>query len=158
MATSILTQERIRELLTYDPDTGLFCWRKTRRNAKGFAGTTDPRGYVRISVDRKVYLAHRLAWLYVHGTWPANEIDHINRVRNDNRLSNLRDTSRTVNTQNVGVRKDSACGLRGVGWHKAQRKWRARIQANGVCHELGYFLTASEAKAAYDLAALTLHA
>ena len=159
MATNILTQERVHELLTYDPNTGLFRWRKTRRNAKinVVAGTIDPRGYVRISIDCKIYAAHRLAWLYMYGSWPTNEIDHINRIRGDNRIANLRDAPRVVNTQNVGFRKDNKSGVKGVVWHKAQRKWRARIQANGVMHELGYFLTIAEAKAAYDSAEAVLH-
>jgi len=154
MATGILTQDRLRELLTYDPDTGHFYWRSTRRNAKqnSRAGTIDPRGYVRISVDRKVYGAHRLAWLYTHGCWPTQEIDHINRNPNDNRLANLRDVSRSTNTQNTGTRKDNVSGARGVGWHKAQQKWRARIQINGVKKELGYFLTINDAQQAYDRA------
>ena len=159
MATNILTQKRVHELLTYDPNTGLFRWRKTRRNAKinVVAGTIDPRGYVRISIDCKIYSAHRLAWLYMYGSRPANEIDHINRIRGDNRIANLRDAPRIVNTQNVGFRKDNKSGVKGVGWHKAQRKWRARIQANGVMHELGYFLSIADAKAAYDAAEAVLH-
>ena len=159
MATQILTQERLQQLLDYNADTGVFTWRRTARNAKlGAVAGTIWSGYVNISVDRKVYRAHRLAWMYVHGCWPSGVIDHINRVKTDNRMVNLRDTDQFVNTQNSATRKDSPVGLRGVTWHKGQQKWRARIQASGKKFELGYFASVNEAQAAYACAAARLHA
>ena len=104
MAPQILTALRLHSLLRYESDTGVFTWR-IRSNSRA---AKDQRagclckalGYVLIGIDGKMYYAHRLAWLYVHGKWPGQVIDHINRVRNDNRICNLRDVSRAVNNAN----------------------------------------------------------
>jgi hypothetical protein len=159
MATHILTQQRLKELLQYDPDAGVFVWNVTRSTAKvgDRAGTYDKRGYVRISIDSVVYAAHRLAWLYIHGAWPSGVVDHINRNTGDNRLCNLRDTDQYVNTQNARTRKDSPIGLRGVTRHPQSKKWRARIQANGKSVQLGTFDTPMAAAAAYAAAAAIMH-
>lgn len=159
MATEILTQARLKELLRYDPETGVFTWRatKSRRKAGAVAGSIQ-FGYVRISIHRKIYSAHRLAWLYVYGKWPDKEIDHINRVKNDNRLCNLRDTTREINNQNASLRKDSPFGVRGVTKHFASSKYRARIQAGKKIVYLGQFDTIEEAQSAYAAAAAKLHA
>ena len=159
MATASLTQERLMSLVSYDAETGVFTWRITRRNCKtGAVAGSLLKGYVRISIDSKIYAAHRLAWLYTHGCWPSNEIDHINRVRNDNRLCNLREATRELNTQNANVRVDSPYGIRGVTKHKYSNKYRARIQANKKAMLLGLFDTPEEAAAAYAAAAAKLHA
>jgi hypothetical protein len=160
MATQILTQERLKELLRYDPDTGVFTWRITRRNAKqgAVAGTVSLKGYRYVSVDSKLYGAHRLAWFYQTGCWPLDELDHINRHRDDNRIANLREASRIINCQNTSLRKDSRTGHRGVGWHKATGRWRARLQAHGKMLELGYFDDLEHAVAAYKTAAQIHHA
>ena len=159
MTTQILTAARLQTLLMYDANTGVFTWRATRRNCKqgAIAGTLDARGYRRISVDSKIYLAHRLAWLYEIGQWPLCELDHINRQRDDNRIVNLREANRTINTQNTNLRKDSQTGYRGVGWHKASKRWRARIQVNGKMLELGYFADMDDAAKAYATAAQIHH-
>jgi hypothetical protein len=159
MATRILTQQRLHELLKYDPETGVFTWDVTRSTIKAgsHAGTYDRRGYLRISIDSVVYAAHRLAWLYTHGVWPSGVIDHINRNTGDNRLCNLRDTNQYVNTQNACTRKDSPVGIRGVTWHCISKKWRARIQANGKKMHIGSFDTVEAAAAAYAAAASALH-
>ena len=156
MATNILTQDRLKQLLNYDPETGKFTWRVSVSTVRtgNTAGTTDPKGYVRIAIDRKVYAAHRLAWLYAHGSWPANEIDHINRQRSDNRICNLREADRSLNCHNSNIRKDNISGHRGVGWHKHQKKWRARISLSGQMKELGYFKDKESAIAAYNAAAI----
>ena len=159
MATRILTQQRLHELLKYDPETGVFTWNVTRGTIKAGsrAGTYDKRGYLRISIDSVVYAAHRLAWLYTHGVWPSGVIDHINRNTGDNRLCNLRDTNQYVNTQNACTRKDSPVGIRGVTWHSITKKWRARIQANGKKINIGSFDTVDAAAAAYASVAAKLH-
>lgn len=160
MATQILTVERLKTLLAYDVDTGVFTWRATRRNAKqgAVAGTVDLKGYRRISIDSKVHLAHRLAWMYQTGCWPLGELDHVNRQRDDNRIANLREANRTINTQNTNLRKDNQTGYRGVGWHKGSGRWRARIQVQGKMLELGYFDDIENAVAAYETAARAHHA
>jgi hypothetical protein len=159
MATTSLTQERLMSLVSYDAETGVFTWRITRRNCKtGAVAGSLLKGYLRISIDSKIYAAHRLAWLYTYGCWPSGEIDHINRVRNDNRLCNLREATRELNTQNANVRVDSPYGIRGVTKHKYSNKYRARIQANKKAMLLGLFDTPEEAAAAYAAAAAKLHA
>ena len=159
MATASLTQERLMSLVSYDAETGVFTWRITRRNCKtGAVAGSLLKGYLRISIDSKIYAAHRLAWLYTYGCWPSGEIDHINRVRNDNRLCNLREATRELNTQNANVRVDSPYGIRGVTKHKYSNKYRARIQANKKAMLLGLFDTPEEAAAAYAAAAAKLHA
>lgn len=159
MATQILTQERLKELLHYDPDTGVFTWRITKRAAKqgAVAGHVSSKGYRHISVDRKLYLAHRLAWLYQTGCWPLDEMDHINRCRDDNRIANLREANRTINCQNTSLSKNNRTGHRGVGWHKSTGRWRARIQAQGKMMALGYFDDIEHAVAAYSAAARIYH-
>lgn len=154
-----LTQTRLQMLLDYNPNTGIFVWRVPRRphiKVGDVAGSKTARRYIDIYVDKKPYKAHRLAWLYMHGKWPDSEIDHINRDRYDNRIANLREVTRSANMQNT-VRKPNASGFRGVGWHKHQKAWRARISVNGKTKNLGYFSTPEEAAEAYLKASITLH-
>ena len=98
MAKTDLTAQRLREILNYDPETGQFSWKQPAqgRSSKKI-GTKDPGGYLQISVERCVYQAHRLAWLYFYGQWPAAVIDHINRCRTDNRIANLQDVPHREN-------------------------------------------------------------
>lgn len=152
-----LTAERVRELLDYDPETGVFRWKDSRSQAVevgSVAGSLDKHtGYIRIGVARNYVAAHRLAWLWVHGRWPDGELDHKNRVRSDNRLENLREATRSQNTVNATVR--NATGYRGVKRHKGS--YVARIKANGKQVELGYFRSAEAAHARYVQAAIALH-
>lgn len=128
-----ITHSRLLEVVTYDPSTGNFCWR-IRKNSHAMGvrpgmkvrGTPSPGGYQVIGIDRKRYPAHRLAWFYVHGTWPLGEIDHINRDRLDNRLENLRDTPiRFFQRGNQAPHKDNQSGYKGVS-RTRNGKWRAR--------------------------------
>lgn len=162
MAKDNVTAARLRELLHYDAETGVFSRLVALRG--GRRGPIRPsasgNGYQYISVDGNSCLAHRLAWLYVHGAWPVEDIDHINGVRTDNRLCNLRSVARYVNNQNRHrVRSDNvASGATGVSWHIHSRKWRARIWLQGVEHRVGLFDTIEEASAAYVTAKRRLHA
>lgn len=150
-----LTQDRLHELLHYDEATGHFT-RKVTTAARAVAGTVagdvDSKGYWRLRVDCKRYLAHRLAWFYVHGEWPE-EIDHKNRVRTDNRLSNLRSADRFMNKHNTKCHKDNLSTLKGVSFHAPSKRWRARIHVNGGELWLGAFDTPEEAHGAYVEAA-----
>ena len=160
MARKILTQERLKELLNYDPATGIFTWRVAARNSIRIgqqAGTPHPRGYMIIGIDDSRFKAHRLAWLYVHGEMPPAELDHINRIPNDNRIANLRLADRYTNTQNTGMQKNNTSGYRGVSWHKSQRKWRARISIRGKMNELGYFHSKDDAAKRYEEVARVHH-
>ena len=117
----MLTQERLKEVLNYDPETGVFTWaRKGPGVAFGKrAGSFTSEGYRRVTIDKKEYRAARLAWLYVYGEWPSEVVDHINRDRSDDRIRNLRDVPARVNSKNNGSV--------GVCWVKAKKKWQAFI-------------------------------
>lgn len=146
-----IRNERLRELLHYDLATGVFTWRtRTGRSAAGkaagFAGTA---GYWDISVDRRTYRAHRLAWLYVTGDWPAADVDHKNRDRGDNRWANLRAATRSQNNANMAVR--STHGFKGAT--PVNGRWMAQTKYNGRQIYLGLFDTPEEAHAAYMAAA-----
>lgn len=148
-----ITQKRLQELLSYDPETGLFTnltQRSIRVKIGSIAGCKKPSGAIEIRLDYKLYFAHRLAWLYIYGKFPEKGLDHINGVKDDNRISNLRRATRQKIGQNVlnpGI--DNTCGYLGVCWHKAAKKWNARIGINGKQKNLGYYITAEEAHEAY---------
>lgn len=116
--------EKLRSLLSYDEHTGLF----TRDG--NVTGTLNSWGYVQVRVNGKVYMAHRLAWLYVYGQWPQNQIDHINRRKTDNRIINLREATASENAQNVTAHKDNAAGARGIYFDKSRNRWVAELCLN----------------------------
>ena len=147
----MLTQERLKELLDYDTATGVFVRRVSRGKAKAgnIAGYTHHEGYVLISIDGRKRLAHRLAWLYTYGYWPTSQLDHINRVRDDNRIENLREVTDQENHWNRGKQKNNSSGLTGVFWDKKSKKWRAYIYVCGKQKHLGLFDTQEEASVAY---------
>jgi len=156
----MLTQERLMQKVNYDPDSGVFTWKKGRGPAKegSTAGRPHNRGYTRIAIDYKDYLAHRLAWLYVHGEWPRDEIDHINGDKKDNRIKNLRQATRTENCRNVKVHKRNRLGIKGVTERDdCIKRFSAHIMIEGKVLHLGRYETAEEAKAAYNEAALRHH-
>jgi hypothetical protein len=150
-----ITHARLREVLFYDPFTGIFRWRIKPRNIVpgNLPGGRDAHGYWLIRVDRKRYFAHRLAWFYVHGRWPIGEIDHRNGDPLDNRLENLREATRAQQLWNSGLRKNNRIGLKGVTFYPPTRRWFARIQKHGRTRFLGYHATAEAAHAAYVEAA-----
>ena len=146
-----LTAERLREFLSYSPDSGDFRWVVTKgRSAAGrVAGSFDSYGYVVIRLDRRIYKAHRLAWLYMHGKWPADQIDHINGDRADNRMSNLREATMAQNQQNMKVPAHNTSRYVGVTWSKREKKWLANIKVNGKVIGLGSYSRIEQAAAAY---------
>lgn len=155
-----LTAERLREVLHYAPETGVFTWiRPTGHRAKAGqrAGATSKLGYELIGVDGVRYYAHRLAWLYMHGTWPAEQVDHRNLNRLDNRISNLRHASHALNNQNKLARVDNVSGRVGVHWHAAAGKWAAEIQAFNRRMHLGLHATIEAASAARKAAEEKYH-
>ena len=151
-----LTCAELRAHLHYDPETGVFV---RLRDGKVAGGPWRIRGltYRKIWVLGYQHLAHRLAWLYVHGKWPDNEIDHRNGDGTDNRLKNLRDATRGQNSTNSPAQKHSKTGLRDVHFHPKAGKYRAQICKNLKITHLGYFETAEEAHRAYLAAAAVLH-
>lgn len=133
-----LTCEQARKRLDYNPETGVFRWR-AGPNAGKLAGRVNGRGYHQLIVDYHYYQAHRVAWLYVYGEWPADEIDHINRVKTDNRIVNLRVVSRRENSLNIGAR--NRFGVPGV-----YRLPSGRYQLKFCGQHVGYFLTLDAAR------------
>lgn len=147
-----VTPARLRSVLNYDLETGVWTWQSTlsaRRVAGSAAGTTNDQGYRIISVDGRDYRAHRLAWLYVTGAWPTEQIDHINGIRGDNRWCNLRAATEQQNKANTRVSKSSRSGVKGVFWSERRRKWFAKINPDRKQVHLGYFDRIEDAAAAY---------
>lgn len=166
MAKADLTAEQLRELLNYAPETGIFTWAVAGRgrNVGSPAGSKDHRGYIQLSLGpRKARLRiymHQAAWLYVHGYWPVQDIDHINHDKSDNRIENLRELSRSLNQQNqIRPHANNKTGFLGVYANKPGRKkpYLATIFVKGRHVHLGAFDTAEEAHAAYVEAKRRLH-
>lgn len=160
MANEILTQERLKELLHYNPETGIFIWivRTGMRNKVGcVAGTKNPTGYIQIGIDRKFYRVHRLAFLYMTGYCDETKaVDHINGIRDDNRYCNLRLVCALENRQNQKKAQiNNKLGFLGVS--ASRGKIRAIIMSNGKKSYLGYFETPELAHQAYLVAKRELH-
>jgi hypothetical protein len=137
----MVTQERLKELVSYNPLTGFLVWNETRRTRKksAVAGSLKPDGYRRIQIDKTRYYAHRLVWLWVYGEVPSCEIDHVNRERDDNRLCNLRLATGAENKQNRAKQNTNTSGYTGVGWNIGKGKWQSRIMRDGKSIHLGYY-------------------
>lgn len=146
----MITAERLRDLLSYSPETGFFIYRTTRGNkiAGSLAGSLCD-GHIHIKIDNVIYKAHRLAWLYMNGQWPAGEVDHENLFGSDNRWHNLRDATKSQNQANRGRNSNNRSGFKGVCFHKATGKWSAELTCGGRRMYLGLFATAREAHRAY---------
>jgi len=157
---STLTAERLREVLDYEPETGVFRWRIARRNVR----VTDTpgsiirsTGYWCIQVDGVKYLAHRIAWLWVYGVWPDHHIDHIDGNPLNNRISNLRQSSVSLNMQNLKTAQSNNLSSGLLGVYRNRKRWGAKITVNRVVHLLGTHDTPEEAYAAYLGAKRLLH-
>ena len=146
----MITQERLKELLSYDRETGQFIRKQSRMRPDrvGRVAGCHSDGYIEIGVDGKIYKAHRLAWLYEYGGFPKGGLDHKNRVRDDNRIENLRESTKAqnaINSPDIGKRKTSQ--YKGVFWHKHCNKWAVCVSRN---HWIGLFDDEIEAAKAYD--------
>lgn len=156
----IITLERLKELLDYNPETGIFIRRITtsNRSPKGTkAGRNNGNGYLRIMIDSYTDYAHRLAWFYVNGELPKGEIDHIDGNPRNNRIANLREATPAQNSQNTSLRKTNKSGATGVSWLNSYQKWEAYICVNYKKIGLGYFDDLQEARNAYLKAKRELH-
>lgn len=150
----------LRRFVSYCCETGLLTRTAPAGNKKAgtSAARTTPQGYLMCSVLGVVVPAHRVAWALHYGRWPAHQIDHINGVKDDNRIANLRDVTRSVNKQNMrAARRDSRSGLIGALWRGDRRTWQAEIRVAGKQYRLGSFKTAKAAHEAYLAAKRTLH-
>lgn len=150
-----ISHERLKEMLVYDPETGIFTWRirvSYSVLAGMVAGFVHPSGYRVIRIQRRTYKASRLAWFYVNGAWPNPSVDHRNRIKLDDRIGNLREATQAQQSSNIGVSKRNKCGIKGVFWLACDRVWIAAIQRNKIKRRLGRFQTKEEAAAAYRAA------
>lgn len=142
----------IAEYLSYAPETGIFTWiKKPNRNIPlhKVAGCLSRKGYIQIRVLGKIYYAHRLAWAFTYGYLPEEQIDHINRIKSDNRLINLRACDNRLNQENVQIKANNTSGFKGVTFSKDRGKWKAQFSVNKTQKHIGYFKTPEEAHEAY---------
>jgi hypothetical protein len=158
-----LTQAKLKEVLEYNPETGVFIRKSfSGNNGAGAAkigepaGALDDRGYLRIRVYGKKYRAHRLAWFWVHGEFPTG-IDHINGIKTDNRISNLRLANQLENSQNRLASRNSTSKYLGVSKITATGKWRAQIGFANKRHHIGFFDSEEEAYEAYKKTKAEMH-
>ena len=158
MAEEILGLERLKELLDYNPESGAFTRRKRTAQCHQVGDRADfivssgqLKGYRRVALLGKRYLAHRLAWFYVNGLWPAEQIDHRNGDKADNHIANLRSVTNQVNAENLRVvrRSKRSSELLGVFFHAQSGRWRARLTVNRKGVHIGMFDTPEEAHQAY---------
>ena len=161
MSGPVVTAAQLRELLRYEPESGKLFWRprppsmffgnadcgvqgsakawNTRYAGRETFANTNRYGYLKGKILRITCLAHRVAWALYHGEWPSGQIDHINGVRTDNRISNLRCVSHTENQRNQKRSRRNTSGCTGVFWHSRTSKWCARIGVNSRSIDLGLF-------------------
>ena len=155
----MITISRLNELLSLDSETGVFTWKSKRgsgSNAGDVAGKITKYGYVSIKIDQVDYFAHRLVWLIEHGSFPSLKIDHINRIKTDNRISNLREATDSQNAQNhISPQSNNKSGFRGVSPYKG--KWKASITKDGKQIYLGLFDGKLDAASAYIVAKQNVH-
>lgn len=143
-----LTQERLKQLLHYNPNTGIFTRKKQIQGSSAIgteAGYKNTRGYIAIMVDWRLYVAHRLVFLYMYGYIPEGEVDHIDRNRGNNRLDNLREATRQCNARNAGMLSNNKSGIKGVYFFKITGRWGANIKVNKKSIFLGYHLKKEDA-------------
>lgn len=147
----MLTQKRLKELLTYCPTTGQMTWSvdRSRKKAGARAGHRRLDGYFVVGIDGKLYLRHRLAWLYVNGVWPTASIDHVNGIKGDDRLENLREAEHSQNIANSKRHTDNKAGIKGVHFHPHTGKWRVQLGGKATKH-VGLFESKAEAAEAYE--------
>ncbi len=142
-----MTRKELSKLVHYNPKTGSMTWKKSRGSVSAGMPLKSKHkdGYFMAWVNKKLYLVHRLAWLYVTGEFPKQEIDHINGDRTDNRIKNLQDVSKTENQKNASIRIDNTSGMTGISFRKQTKKWRAYINHNSKIIYLGQFVKKEDA-------------
>jgi hypothetical protein len=156
-----ISQVQLREVLDYNPDTGIFRWKIKSSKSLSIgetAGCTRADGYVTIQYNAIPYLAHRLAWVYTHGELPSTSIiDHVDGNPSNNKLNNIRVCAPTQNQQNRRVNSNSISGFKGVSWVEERQKWKARTWLKRKYYFLGYFDTKEDAIKAHQSFCITYH-
>lgn len=158
--TNDLTLALLKSQLSYNPDTGHFTrlvFSSSRAKIGDIAGGPDGKGYIRIRINGKRYLAHRLAWFYMKGQWPKKHIDHKDTIGIHNWWDNLREADYSQNGMNRGKLSNNKSGHKGVSWHKHSKKWRVDISINKKQVQIGAFSNIEDAIKAYDKAAEEHH-
>lgn len=148
-----LTSDVLKSRLSYSESTGIFRW----KSSEEVAGTVNASGYIMITIMGKSYRAHRLAWLYTHGRWPNEQIDHINNIRDDNRIVNLREATHGENMKNMTMSKANTSGVKGVSWCKVMKKWFAYVGNSNQRIKVGYFNDIESAEIAVKKTREKLH-
>ncbi len=145
--------------LQYDPKTGHFTHitKSKHKEAGEIAGYVGSNGYRAIYLNSEIYYAHRLAFLYMTGSFPEDHVDHINHIKTDNSWVNLRDCTQAENNRNSSIRKDNKSGVKGVCWNPSSKKWFAYISANKTRHKLGLFDSLEDAAKVVAEARKQLH-
>ena len=153
---SEITYEELHRLFHYDPDTGLLVRKVRLNNSKAgtVVGSMDGHGYLCTQINGKHHKIHRIVYCMHHGYFPENEIDHINRIRHDNRIENLREVSRSCNLRNSKLASDNKSGIKGINWNKRDKRWKAEISVNKKKIYLGYFKNFDSAVVARYIAEL----
>jgi hypothetical protein len=156
---SLISVDELRSLIAYDPATGDLRWRVSRGStaANNRAGTVSHKGYRKFRIDGRNYYVHRVAWALHTGKWPDADIDHISGNTADNRITNLREATRSKNVSNQQPRRTNKSGAKGVSWHKNNGRWRAYIVVDGKQKSLGLYDDVRSAADAYDKAALAAY-
>lgn len=149
-----MIKQELKNLLFFNPKIGIFTWIKGRKKGS-VAGSVDKEGYIVIHILGKIYKAHRLAFLYMTGKFPEDQIDHVDGNPSNNAWDNLRKATNRQNQGNKKLRRNNTSGYKGVGWHKSIKKWYSSISYDGKIH-LGYFEYAEDAALAYNFAAIDL--
>lgn len=142
----------VKKVIDYDPITGIFTWKEYRNQLATpgkVAGCVNSKGYLEITILGKRVKAHRLAWFYVYKEWPENHIDHINRIKTDNSINNLRIASISQNLANKALTKTNTSGLKGAFYNKRMKKWHSSYSFNNKRYHLGYFNSAEDAHKSY---------
>ena len=149
-----MNTNHLKSLLSYEPETGLIRWiaKGKGRIKKKEAGTLLYSGYMGICIGVKRWQSHRIAWALYHGEWPKDQIDHINGVKTDNRICNLREATNSQNGKNLGLSKANKSGVKGVAYEKFTNRWKATIRVNGKSISIGRFDNIEDAKIARQLA------
>jgi hypothetical protein len=157
---TIISQELVKALFEYNPDTGIFIRKLTtgsKAKAGSVAGILNDVGYLELSINSYRYRAHRIAWLYCFGEFPSGQLDHIDGNKSNNALDNLREATNKENAYNKSISVLNTTGYKGVSLDKRSGRYRAYITVNGKQKGLGYYSTAEQASEAYIIEAKKLH-